>query len=519
MQNINNENSINQDCGYIFPNNFNFCQNNNNIAVSQTTFPTMNFQSNDESNIASMIIPASETNSLPQYSISDVQLQLSEKDSSDVRQLLISWNLNDIIDTCLKELIDISILKSMSQSQSEKLLSSFPYGIKIKFWNSLKTWQNTFNVDNTNCSEHEIAKNNYVIDNTPVSLIEKSLINLASILNDYSQGKLIVDYFKNHGKLNDACRNILHKIFGAFPTEIKEIYFVRGTTNTSPKGKLYAKYYNSLRALKKGGLLQKSKKSYNSNILTRSELESNFESETDIDDHLSSIRHNTCAWPDMEIHWQATIKYRLNHIQTCESTKSIMDYWPNYKMPLGYKLIDIDFKFKFSQCENMLTNYDKIFDKFLSLIKIKVKDPASQKVLTEMENTDIDENRRNACFFYLLHSDSQSSFIIFAHTVEEIEETISSLKEKGDPIQPFVMVVGTIIKPKEILVFFDYAKFKVYSVVRAVDICFKIIHLFHLKYPLQCTMVWHFLQKMLYKLETPYDTVLPQVSKIISELN
>lgn len=146
----------------------------------------------------------------------------------------------------------------------------------------------------------------------------------------------------------------------------------------------------------------------------------------------------------------------------------------------------------------------------------------------------------NACIFYLLHSvlvptskimkkennkrslikysikDSQSSFIIFAHTVEEIEEIISSLKEKGDPIQPFVMVVGTIIKPKEILVFFNYAKFKVYSVVRAVYICFKIIHLFHLKYPLQCTMVWHFFQKMLYKLETPYDTVFPQVSKIIS---
>lgn len=81
-----------------------------------------------------------------------------------------------------------------------------------------------------------------------------------------------------------------------------------------------------------------------------------------------------------------------------------MDTWPNYKFTLGYKLvhnihslkiidldlsfifrhivyycfqIDIDFKFKFSQCENTLTNYDKIFDKLLSLIKVKVKDPAA----------------------------------------------------------------------------------------------------------------------------------------------
>ncbi|KAF0732238.1 Uncharacterized protein FWK35_00018846 [Aphis craccivora] len=220
MQNINNDvNSFHhQDCGYIFPN-----------TVSQTTFPTMNVQSHDESNIATMIVSESETNTLSKYSISDVQLQLSEEDSSDVKQLLMSWNLNDIIDTCLKEMIDISILKSMSQSQSEKLLSSFPYGIQLKFWNCLKTWQNTFNVDNTNCSERQIA------DNIPDT----------SVLNDCSQGKLIVDYFKNHGKLNDACRNILVEIIiaymvrhekpmsikvaqdislqiiGAFPTEIK----------------------------------------------------------------------------------------------------------------------------------------------------------------------------------------------------------------------------------------------------------------------------------------------------------
>lgn len=56
----------------------------------------------------------------------------------------------------------------------------------------------------------------------------------------------------------------------------QEIYFVRGTTNTSPKGKLYAKYYNSLRTLKKGGLLQTSKNNYKSKTLTNSELESNF---------------------------------------------------------------------------------------------------------------------------------------------------------------------------------------------------------------------------------------------------
>lgn len=40
----------------------------------------------------------------------------------------------------------------------------------------------------------------------------------------------------------------------------------------------------------------------------------------------------------------------------------------------------------------MLTNYDKIYDKLLSLVKVKVKDPAAQKLLTEMENTNIDDS-------------------------------------------------------------------------------------------------------------------------------
>lgn len=73
----------------------------------------------------------------------------------------------------------------MDKSQSEKLLSSFPYGIQIKFWNCLKFWQSTFNVDITNTSEHQITKN------IPISLIEneKPLINLVSVFNDCSQGK------------------------------------------------------------------------------------------------------------------------------------------------------------------------------------------------------------------------------------------------------------------------------------------------------------------------------------------
>jgi len=107
MQNINNDFcSFYEDCGYLFPNNINFSQNNNNIDMSQTTFPTMNVQSDDlNHNERNNITSESETNILPQYQ--NVQLSLSEEDSSDIKQLLISWDLSDIVDTCLSKYTQI----------------------------------------------------------------------------------------------------------------------------------------------------------------------------------------------------------------------------------------------------------------------------------------------------------------------------------------------------------------------------------------------------------------------------
>jgi len=58
------------------------------------------------------------------------------------------------------------------------------------------------------------------------------------------------------------------------------------------------------------------------------------------------------------------------------------------------------------------------------------------------------------------------------------------------PIQPFILVVGTPLQPKEIVVYFDTIKYKVFTMLRAIDVCFKIIHLFNLEYPVESCAVW-----------------------------
>jgi len=64
----------------------------------------------------------------------------------------------------------------------------------------------------------------------------------------------------------------------------------------------------------------------------------------------------------------------------------------------------------------MLTNYDKIYDKLLSLVKVKVKDPAAQKLLTEMENTDIDEseymNQLNVMYLKIMPNNMLICFML-----------------------------------------------------------------------------------------------------------
>lgn len=100
--------------------------------------------------------------------------------------------------------------------------------------------------------------------------------------------------------------------------------------------------------------------------------------------------------------------------------------------------------------------------------------------------------------------DSQSSFIVFKNSVCEIEEYINILHSEKSPIQPFIMVVGTHINPREIVVFFDSIKYKVFSILHAIDVTFKLFHLFNLEYPPESVLVWIY-SKHFFPINTKFD--------------
>lgn len=98
------------------------------------------------------------------------------------------------------------------------------------------------------------------------------------------------------------------------------------------------------------------------------------------------------------------------------------------------------------------------------------------------------------------------------------EDYLRNRSENKSPIQPFILIIGTPLQPKEIIVYFDSIKFKVFTIIRAIDLYFKIFHLFNLQYPIESGAVWLFIKKYLYSIKTKFDKCHPNLNYIIHDL-
>lgn len=510
--------------------------------------------------------------------------ELSNKDAYDenvqsINALLKGWNLECILQVCLDECIDIDALKYIKPRHIDKLLSTQPLGILIKFENCVETWQKSLQdkslivIDNSLVSGVQNLQTS--LQNKPLSEIDRTLVSgvqVHTILANSTRGKLLLDYYKIHKELNDSIRGnlvdlIVHDIISKnipmsislaesvaeqiaimFPSEIKDIYFMRHGNNKAPRGKLYAKFYNCMRALKTSGLKTNPVKTNNSaHNDTFTKRNDSFVVETDVGYLLDIIKYDDeISFPNLLIHWTATMQYRLNKIKEANSTAEILKEWKHYSMPLGYKLVDIDFNglYQSSTIPDLCIEFQKSYDNILLIVEQYIKDRDGKLLLQELKTTnDLTQNGKDCTLFHLLSSlfvptsrkvtkddkgknsvtkysikDSQKSFIIFNNSISESENYIEHLKNKKLPIQPFIIVIGTPLKPNQILVYFDSIKYKVFNITRAIDICFKLFNLFNLQYPLQSCAVWMFIQKFYYSISTKYDTPHQLVTQVLHSL-
>ncbi|KAJ8984803.1 hypothetical protein NQ317_013000, partial [Molorchus minor] len=183
---------------------------------------------------------------------------------------------------------------------------------------------------------------------------------------------------------------------------------------------------------------------------------------------------------------------------------------------------------------SFLKNWEKCFPHIVAFLQKDghIKDKAVKALLDNAFKEACDENGEYASILLAIHGylvpsakfcsknvsgktthikytikDSQESFLYCAKTQQEIEKHIMDLKSRKSAIQPFILCLGDeMSKISNIYVYFDDIRFKFFHILKAVDVCFKIIYIFNLDFPQESKMFCNFLEKCFYKHEVPLES-------------
>lgn len=116
--------------------------------------------------------------------------------------------------------------------------------------------------------------------------------------------------------------------------------------------------------------------------------------------------------------------------------------------------------------------------------------------------------------------DSQESFIFVGQTLQQLEDHIDHLKKRKENIQPFILALADqhFSKFENFFIYLDEVKIEFSNLLRCIDICFKIFHLFNLEYPKASSVFWTFIEMFFYKLPKSTTKKSSKVSIILEEL-
>lgn len=156
----------------------------------------------------------------------------------------------------------------------------------------------------------------------------------------------IVNFYinKNISLSIKKCGLLTNEIISLFPEETAVFYFLK-QYKKSPKGKLYSKYHNNLKKLKKCGLIKSNKvESSVSNIQSSSLLDIEREHGETTRCKLRFMKEAD-DWETVKNLWNATTKYRKEHL-TNYNTIEVFNKWPAYSWTSGYELVKLIYFFK-----------------------------------------------------------------------------------------------------------------------------------------------------------------------------
>lgn len=117
----------------------------------------------------------------------------------------------------------------------------------------------------------------------------------------------------------------------------------------------------------------------------------------------------------------------------------------------------------------------------------------------------------------------RQSFIVHLTSSSQIpsfikDRTNECLAEERK-LQPFVIVVGAnLFALKEFYIFFYDTSFKCKSFLQAIDVCFKLFFVLNIRFPVECELLWLFIQQFIYEIKLKTDLSNAKLLTVCSDL-
>ncbi|KAL6434730.1 hypothetical protein ACFW04_006218 [Cataglyphis niger] len=106
--------------------------------------------------------------------------------------------------------------------------------------------------------------------------------------------------------------------------------------------------------------------------------------------------------------------------------------------------------------------------------------------------------------------ESQEGFLLHVNTIADLEtrlqERTTKLQLFGQPSQPIAVIVGpSFDEIKQCFIVINTFRYEVETLLKAVDLVFKLCNTLNIRYPLEVGQLFMFLQRAVYEFETFWD--------------
>lgn len=105
--------------------------------------------------------------------------------------------------------------------------------------------------------------------------------------------------------------------------------------------------------------------------------------------------------------------------------------------------------------------------------------------------------------------DSQDGFIVTCDTEALYKEHYNLKVAQQSSMPPYITIIGSLLEPIDIFCDFENISYKMYSLSKAIYVCFKAYHLFDIEYPPAARLIWQFINQQFYQI--PDSSTYPSV--------